>query len=822
MRITVRDRRLGHELYTWRLAREGGSCSAPVGARLRDELRPRFAAIARFVRAAYQAVQRGALAMGHAARRAGAFVAHAAQVAWSYRVVRLALLGPASLLLLTGSALAYHVYFDRRELPDLEPFVRFEPPTTGVVYEVHGGSLIEVAHEYRRIVKYDDVPEVLRQAVFSAEDKNFFVHDGVEYGALPRVFWKSLRDSVVGWRRGSGLRVRFPQGGSTLTQQLVRGYFLQDLTSHENEGTLAHKGAGARVMAAILGVPATNKLLRKVEEVRLSLWLEDEMRRRFGSKERAKEEIFARYASFLYLGNGRYGFAAGSDYYFGKPLTTYTAADAAEAALLAGISKSPRDYAPAPGNASALRRRNQILALMARDGYMTRPFAEHCQARPLRVVAQSTIKTQAPAAIETVFEELKGVAGSTFNPNDIFVGRIAVHSTVDERVQALVNAALENGLAAYEKRHPRSRGLIQGSVVVLRNSDGGILAEAGGRQTYKDRSNQYQDFNRVTQALRQPGSAIKPLLYMAAFRQGLALDTLVPDMPIAVPMGNDRGVKWISNYDNRFKGMIPLREALAESRNSVAIWIAQQVGMPRFLKLARDMGIRTPLQPYITTALGASEVRLLELAGAYRTMASGIVAEPHIIERVTGPGNELLYSAPKPGPEIAPEDLASIQEGLRGVVRLPDGTAHSLDTPGMPPIMGKTGTSSDFRDALFVGSTYGREGITVAVRVGFDDNRVLGEKETGGRAALPVFREILRGVYEKQMFGPAPKFPAEMEASIDTYLTMRAAAVQLPAASEMPSDVPSDGGQPASVEPVALLSMPVAAAAIDLGTAQFQ
>ena len=156
------------------------------------------------------------------------------------------------------------------------------------------------------------------------------------------------------------------------------------------------------------------------------------------------------------------------------------------------------------------------------------------------MAARSPVKTHAPAAIENVFDELKQHGGGRFGVEDLFQGRISVHSTVDERVQTIVNEALENGLALYEKRHPEAKGLIQGSVVVLRNADAAILAEAGGRQVYKDRHTRYSDYNRATGSLRQPGSAWKPLVYLAAFRQGLDLDTMVPDEPIGVPMGADR------------------------------------------------------------------------------------------------------------------------------------------------------------------------------------------------------------------------------------------------------------------------------------------
>jgi penicillin-binding protein 1A len=714
--------------------------------------------------------------LAHRLRCAGAFVAERLRSAWSHRFVRLASPCLVLLPLLPAAGFVQHVYFDRNGLPDLGPFIRFEPPTIGEVYDGRGKVLIELAREYRRVVSYAEVPLILRQAILAAEDKNFLSHSGVDYTSLPRVIQKTAMQSLATWwRGGAGSRLLFPQGGSTLTQQLVRGYFLQDLTSRENGDALSRGGLTPWLLSAALGVKATNKLLRKLEEVRLTLWLEEEMRRRYGSQERAKQEIFARYASFVYLGNGRYGFAAGSEYYFGKRLSSYTPQDAGNAALLAGISKSPRDYAPVPGDRRPVRRRNQILALMARNGYIPEGLAKRCQAEPVRVAARTVAKTHAPAAIESVFDELNQHGGNRFGVEDLFQGRIAVRSTVDERVQNIVNEGLENGLALYEKRHPRAKGLIQGSVVVLRNADAAILAEAGGRQVYNDRYTSYSDYNRVTGSLRQPGSAMKPLVYLAAFHQGLDLDTTVPDEPIGVPMGSADDVKWIANYDNRFKGPIPARQALAESRNAVAVWITREIGIDNVIRTARELGIRSPLQPYASTALGASEVRLLELAGAYRAMASGILAEPHVIHRVTDPSGGVLYEASRSARAIDSAELSLIQEGLRGVVRLPDGTAHSLDTRDFPiPVMGKTGTTSDFRDALFVGSTYGPQGITVAVRIGFDDNRALGEKETGARTALPVFREIMLRIYRDQLVGPVPHFPREIEERIDGYLARQA------------------------------------------------
>jgi membrane peptidoglycan carboxypeptidase len=675
----------------------------------------------------------------------------------------------------------HYVYFDRTALPDIEPFARFEFPAIGTVYDANGQPLIELATEHRRLTKYEDIPRIVRDAIIAAEDKNFFSHSGVNYSVIPRVLGKVRIGALVIRLIGIGPQddnmspVIFPQGGSTITQQLVRGHFLQNLTAQENSNQLRHGALLARALSYAIGARSVNMLVRKLEEIRLSLWIEEEMQNRFGSKRNAKEEILARYASLIYMGNSQYGFATAAEYYFGRSLATFTADDADKAALLAGIAKSPRYYAPsAKETERVLRRRNQTLALMAVNGFISRDMVQAAEQRPIQVIARRKDKMlQAPAVLENVLQELKDRRGAR-SIEDVMHGRIQVYSTVDARVQQITNQALEHGIELYEKRHAGAKGLIQGAVVVLKNRDASILAETGGRQFYQDRPASYGDFNRVTKSLRQPGSTMKPMVYLAAFRQGgFNLETAVPDEPIGVPDGEKQSTKWISNYDEQFRGLIPVREALAESRNSVAIWLTGQIGIASVLGTSRSLGVKTRLQPYVTTALGASEVNLLELANAYRTMASGILAEPYLIRKIVGDSGETVVDeehgwAPVDVDESA---LALIQEGLRGVVRIPTGTAHALDFSGFPiAVMGKTGTTNEFRDALFVGSTYGPEGITVAIRLGFDDNRSLGHQETGGRIALPVFKEIMLRVYRDKLVGPVPEFPAQIEQRISDYL----------------------------------------------------
>ena len=699
---------------------------------------------------------------------------------WRRGLVRF-LVGAAIVATALVAGVIHYIYFDRTNLPDLEAFTRFELPTIGHVYDVNGRPFIEMASEYREITTYEDVPPILRGAILAAEDKNFFSHNGIDYSGFARVLYKLRilnllgRLTKMGKRDAANSAAIFPQGGSTITQQLVRGYFLKTMTAQEDSDQLRHRQILARALSSVVGARTVNMLFRKLEEIRLSLWIEEEMRARFGSKRRAKEEILARYASLIYMGNGQYGFARAAEYYFGRPLATFTAGDAGKAALLAGTAKSARYYAPnASQTRRVLERRNQILVLMAARGFISPDQARGASRRPIETVAQHKEKAiVASAVVDNVLDELKG-GHADLTERDLLQGHIQVYTTVNAQVQQIANQALEHGLLLYEQRHPKASGLIQGSVVVLRNSDAGILAETGGRQFYKDRSSAYSDFNRVTKSLRQPGSAMKPIVYLAAFQKGtFNLDTTVPDEPISISIGEDQDEKWIANYDGQFKGMIPLRMALAESRNAVAIWITGQIGIASVLQTAHNLGIETPLHPIATTALGSSEVNLMELANAYRTIASGMLTQPHMIRKIVLDSGEVIAdgrhrSSPV---DVDGNALALIQEGLRGVVRIPGGTAHALDSGGFPfAVMGKTGTTNEFRDALFVGSTYGPDGITVAVRIGFDDNRSLGAKETGARAALPVFQEIVTAAYRKKLVGPAPRFPVEMEQRIDVYL----------------------------------------------------
>ena len=680
----------------------------------------------------------------------------------------------------------FYVNFNRTNLPDIKTLVNFEPLTVGTVYDQNGKTIINLAREFRWISGREDIPEKLRQAFLSAEDKRFYEHNGVDWKALPRAGTKNFVHWLANIYHGHRPIFEFQQGASTLDQQLVRLVYLQDIIQKEGPGPLS-------------------KLNRKIENWRLAVWVNEELKKPeyFGSKQKAKGHILACLASYAYFRNV-YGVKAASLLYFNKEVKDL---DYAETALLAGIMKNPRVYAPPtdmPQKTNSLayqkqlNRRNDILDLMVKNGYLHQEMADRLKETVLPIPSRKNIRVQtdAPSVVGDMFKEVRKY---NLDSDKIFDGKLQIHTSVNIEIQKLANQALENGLASYEKRHPEATGFIQGSVVVLRNSDGAILTQVGGRQLYNGQPYKYSDLNRVTYSKRQPGSAFKPFVYVADFNNGGTLEDMVSDQPIAVDMGWEKvdgqwtklPPKFIENYDGQFKGAISKRQALAESRNIPAIRVAMKNSIDKISYYAEVLGIKTPLQPYITTALGASEVNLLELANAYRAIASGLNAEPYMIEKILDQsGKTLFLNQVKYGMilenEITPLALQLIVEGLRGVVRIPGGTAHSLDNKDFPvPVMGKTGTTNDFKDAWFLGSTYGPDGITIGVKVGFDEpsrgydadgnfgvgpERGLGDKESGGRVALPIFRELMLGIYNNKLAGPPPQFPEEIEKNIDRYL----------------------------------------------------
>lgn len=663
---------------------------------------------------------------------------------------------------------------------DIKRLIKYEEPSVGEVYDTQGKIIIKVANEYRRINDFSDFSPIVIGAVLSTEDRRFFEHDGVDYWVLlTSVPWDVAGAS---WKVINRHRPYFKptlvmsRGGSTLTQQAVRLFLLSEITRKEKGERLIVDNWRTRILAKVIEVNNVNTILRKIAELREAIYVEKEFIKIFGSKQKAKEEIFARYANSVYLGSC-YGLGYCAEFYFGKSVNEFINEDAPKAALLAGMIKYPL-----PKEFSLRReipdknlvRKNKILRLIAVNKYISQQDVTKFMRQDIVFVPIVEEKTSAPSVVNDIREELKK---DGFNSDDLFNGFIRVNSTIDLRMQDIVNIALENGLLEYEKRHPQYTGQIQGSVIILRNMDGAILSEVGGRKYYQGRTYKYSDINRVNRA-RQAGSAFKPFVYLTAYMNGWKPDNVITDSPFSVNMGYGRGWHTIGNYDRKYIGAAPLETMLYRSRNvptvklTLAMGDGEKSGMEKVAETVKMLGVESPIHSdvdhkgrrvyYITSALGASEMTLKELTNAYREMASGVSASPYIVSVVTNrKGKNVFKKDGEYSPsEISSQYLAMIQQGLRKVVVQPGGTAYSLTVEKFPvQVMGKTGTTNDFRNALFIGSTYGIEGLTVGVRIDFDDNRELGSGETGAKAALPVFKEIVKAIYENNLAGPAPQFP---------------------------------------------------------------
>lgn len=704
-----------------------------------------------------------------------------------------------SSVILLSYYLVLDLYFYPEKAPDIKPFIEYRPPTTGVIEDANGQVVIELAKDsqFRKIVPFEKMPPILVQAILSAEDERFFDHrgiDGIDIQSIARAviynFGYSLVESI---QKGKVVIIR-NQGGSTLTQQISRLWFLSDTTRAERTSKLLVDNFFTRFSARFIDIPTINSFTRKLEEARIAIWLEREMSRRynhsfwtfFDRNSESKKQMFVRFASYTYLGNGRYGVEAACEYYFGRSCANLSRNDADKTALLAGAIKSPALYAPRANQSEKfqdkqIERRNLILKHMTTNGYITEKERQSLSEKPLEL-AFSYHRTVAPSVVSDVIKEANAHG---FSRDDVYGGYVQLQSTVDLRIQQIANEALENGLEAYSKRHPSHRDLIQGSVVVLRNSDSAILAEVGGKKNYLGDVYNYSHLNRVNRR-RPVGSVFKAFDYFTAFTLGRTPEDYIVDSPYSVSRGFGRGRHSFRNYDGKYIGPAPLKDMLKGSRNIPAVKLVQSLGdgevggMEKVEKVIQILGIKSPLHSdqdlnnlrnnkrmvYITSALGASEMTVLEIANGYRGLATGLSAEPYMISRIVGRDGKDLFvkkntSKPLPFDQKAFE---MIQYCLRRVVTQPGGTAYSLTVQKFPvPIAGKTGTTDDFRNAWFAGFTYGINGITIVARVDFDDNRNLAPKETGSVAAMPIVREIFLKVYEANLVGPAPKFPENIE-----------------------------------------------------------
>lgn len=695
---------------------------------------------------------------------------------------------------LTGLILVYST-----DLPEIQRLETYRPISTTDLYDIHGRVIGSFAFQRRVVASYNDFPKVLLDALVSIEDKDFYRHSGIN---MWRIVGAAYRDIESGGK---------VQGASTLTMQLARNLFLSpDRSFH-----------------------------RKIQEALLAIQIE----RRF-----TKQQILTLYANQIYLGHGVYGFEAASEFYFSKPARQLTLP---EAAMIAGLPKSPVVYSPINHPDRALHRRNLVIDGMLEDGKITTQVADQARNAPLGLNLAHDPNSLAPYFVEAVRSYLENKYGA----DQIHEGGLRVYTTLDMDMQRAANAAVLDNLAAYERRHgwrghlenvllegqtlagyqnpdwnseiepgvyvhalvtgvsppnavikfggydatltqsdvswtqqrlPRLLAVgdivyvkvlaadengkakvsleqdsgVQGALIAIDNTTGGIRAMVGGRDFNLSK------FNRATQALRQVGSSFKPYVYTAVIDQGGRPDDPVSDTPVTFQTPS--GPYEPHNYDDKFEGVITLQRALAQSRNIPALKLADQIGIRTVEDYARKFGITSPLPPYLPVALGAAEMTLLEQTSAYSVFPDdGVRLTPRMITKVEDyNGHVLEENYPEVKDVISSRTARLMTAMLEGVVQ--HGTGIAAGRLKLP-LGGKTGTTNDFTDAWFVGFS---PVLSSGVWVGYDEKKTLGDKETGARAALPAWMQFMSSALagkDPGQFQPPPELPPRSApVSLDT------------------------------------------------------
>jgi penicillin-binding protein 1A len=560
-------------------------------------------------------------------------------------------------------ALAGLIAYNASQLPPIDRLaVPKRPPNIAVLAD--DGSLIaNRGDDGGPAVRLIDLPPYLPKAFVAIEDRRFYSHAGIDPVGVLRAL---LRDAA-----GGGA----VEGGSTLTQQLAKNLFLTQ------ERTIS----------------------RKIQEAILALWLE----RRY-----SKAQILELYLNRVYFGSGAYGVEAAAQKYFGKSARAVTLS---EAALLAGLMKSPTRLAPNRNPTGANERAAQVIAAMAEQGLITEAQAEMALANPAQVKRDKSAGSINYAA-DYVMDALDDTVGAIDED-------IVVTTTIDPKMQAEAERALTDELNANGAKF----GVHQGALVAI-DPMGAVKAMIGGR-SYAE-----SQFNRAVAAKRQPGSSFKPFVYLAALEKGLTPDTVREDAPIAVKGWNPE------NYSREYFGPVTLTKALSLSLNTVAVRLGLEVGPKTVAAVAHRLGITSDLDANATISLGTSAVTPLEMASAYAAFANGgIGVQPHVIAKVRTADGKLLYARRNAsfGRVIEPQYVAMMNGMMQET--LLTGTARKAELPGWQAA-GKTGTSQDFRDAWFIGYT---SYLVAAVWLGNDDDSPT-RKVSGGNLPVEVWSRFMK------------------------------------------------------------------------------
>jgi penicillin-binding protein 1A len=585
----------------------------------------------------------------------------------------------------------------------------YKPSEGSRVYDRAGKVMGQLTQVRRLNVPLGSVPRHVRQAFIAVEDRRFYQHRGLDWRAVPRA---ALANIAAG-------RVR--EGFSTITMQVARNTFTPRLVR-------------------------SRSMRKKLLELRLARLIENNL---------TKDEILELYLNVIYLGNGVYGVEAASRDLFGKSVGDLSLA---QGAVLAALPKGPSAYTPRVNPDRARARRDLVLTLMVREGYISAERAEGAQAERLRVARE---EWRPKVARSSAIDPVRAVVDSILGKDALERGDVRVYTTIDPRAQDAAERAVRRQAARIQREAEqwggKTKAQVEGALVALDPRTGAIRAMVGGRSATPG------GFNRATSARRQPGSAFKPFVYAAALGAGLGPATYVDDEPITV---EQHGRLWTpANYGGEYQGRTTLRRALMRSANAATVRVSRTVGEGRVVDAARRSGITSPLSPLPSIALGALEVTPLELVSAYAPFANGGVRiRPHIVRRIEDSDGVVLWQSDSAAAVrvMSPEDAYQLTAMLRGAVDYGTGSAvRAYGARG--PIAGKTGTTNNNADVWFVGYT---PTLVAGVWFGYDSPRQLSGHASGGRLAAPAWAEFYVNGWRERGAATAWQPPAGMQRAV--------------------------------------------------------
>lgn len=592
-----------------------------------------------------------------------------------------------------------------KDMPLLDKLAVPEPVQASRIYTLDNQLLGKVYAERgnRIILPYDQIPNNLKHAIIAIEDREFYKHKGIDFRGITRAFIANFRGGKI------------EQGGSTITQQLVRKLFLDK----ESDTLEAY--------------------MRKIKEMIIALRLEAKY---------SKDEILTFYLNEMFFGSNSYGIEAASLNYFGKPARDL---NLAEAALMAGIPQAPSLLNPYFSIKNATKRRNLVLKAMLEEEYISSD--EYFDAKDAEIILAGLTKggykdLKHPYFGTYVLEEAKKLVGQ----RKLFFGGLRIYTTMDSEIQTVAETTLVEYILSDEFQKAK---ISQGAFVLTDVATGAVKAMVGGVDFEQN------EFNRAWQAKRQPGSSFKPFVYLAALEAGYSPGSLVIDEPVTLQdkLGRDYSPQ---NYDHKYKGIITMKEALQHSRNVVAVKTCNLVSPEKVVQWANNMGIHNgELDAVISIALGTGVVSVLELTNAYATIANdGVFNKPFAIRLITDSNGQIIYQHSPHPKTVSPKNLTRlVTHMLRAVVLQGTGTRARIERD----CAGKTGTTSNYKDAWFVGFT---PEYAASVWVGNDDESVHMKRVTGGRYPARIWHDIMEAVTlnlpEKKFLQPDYYPPAIM------------------------------------------------------------